>query len=146
MKQGAQPQRKCVDPVFKSHRSDLRKPQHAGNGCRDTFPIGRFFLEVSASESRERVELRPPIVLGRLPFGMNPALLLKLVQSRVKGSVAHLKYVAGHLLQSLAESPSMQRLKSENLENQQIQGALNLLVLKILALEPLHGWALSQRL
>ena len=27
-----------------------------------------------------------------------------------------------------------------------IQGTLDLLVLKILALEPLHGWALSQRL
>jgi PadR family transcriptional regulator, regulatory protein PadR len=27
-----------------------------------------------------------------------------------------------------------------------VQGTLDLLVLKILALEPLHGWALSQRL
>ena len=27
-----------------------------------------------------------------------------------------------------------------------LQGTLNLLVLKILALEPLHGWAISQRL
>jgi PadR family transcriptional regulator PadR len=27
-----------------------------------------------------------------------------------------------------------------------VQGTLNLLVLKILALEPLHGWAISQRL
>ena len=27
-----------------------------------------------------------------------------------------------------------------------VQGILDLLVLKILALEPLHGWALSQRL
>ena len=27
-----------------------------------------------------------------------------------------------------------------------VQGTLNLLILKILALEPLHGWAISQRL
>jgi PadR family transcriptional regulator len=27
-----------------------------------------------------------------------------------------------------------------------VQGALDLLILKILALEPLHGWAISQRL
>jgi transcriptional regulator len=27
-----------------------------------------------------------------------------------------------------------------------IQGTLNLLILKILALEPMHGWAISQRL
>jgi DNA-binding PadR family transcriptional regulator len=27
-----------------------------------------------------------------------------------------------------------------------VQGTLDLLVLKILALEPLHGWAISQRL
>ena len=27
-----------------------------------------------------------------------------------------------------------------------VQGTLDLLVLKILALQPLHGWALSQRL
>jgi PadR family transcriptional regulator, regulatory protein PadR len=27
-----------------------------------------------------------------------------------------------------------------------VQGTLNLLILKILALEPLHGWAVSQRL
>lgn len=27
-----------------------------------------------------------------------------------------------------------------------VQGTLNLLLLKILALEPLHGWAISQRL
>ena len=27
-----------------------------------------------------------------------------------------------------------------------IQGTLNLLILKILALEPMHGWAVSQRL
>lgn len=27
-----------------------------------------------------------------------------------------------------------------------VQGTLNLLILKILALQPLHGWALSQRL
>jgi PadR family transcriptional regulator len=27
-----------------------------------------------------------------------------------------------------------------------VQGTLDLLVLKILALEPMHGWAISQRL
>jgi transcriptional regulator len=27
-----------------------------------------------------------------------------------------------------------------------VQGTLNLLILKILALEPMHGWAISQRL
>jgi PadR family transcriptional regulator, regulatory protein PadR len=27
-----------------------------------------------------------------------------------------------------------------------VQGTLDLLILKILALQPLHGWALSQRL
>jgi DNA-binding PadR family transcriptional regulator len=27
-----------------------------------------------------------------------------------------------------------------------VQGTLDLLILKILALEPLHGWAVSQRL
>jgi transcriptional regulator len=30
--------------------------------------------------------------------------------------------------------------------NDLVQGTLNLLILKILALEPLHGWAVSQRL
>ena len=51
--------------------------------------------------------------------------MFELVQSGVERSIAYLQYVAGNLLQSLADGPAVKRLKGKNLKDQQIKGALN---------------------
>ena len=51
--------------------------------------------------------------------------MFQLVQGRIKRSVAHLQHVIRNLFQSLAKSPAVERLEGKNLQNQQIQSALD---------------------
>src|SRR5262249_1008652 len=65
------------------------------------------------------------IVFTGTPMGCDPALLLEPVQRGIERPIADLQNVARHLLQALANRPTMQRLERENLQNQEIQCSLN---------------------
>src|SRR5437870_9675897 len=90
--------RSHMKPPFRSaRRSRLFKLNDPRNGARKPAPVICFFFELSPPEPRERIIFCAPTILGRSPFGCDPALLLQLVQRRVQRSVAHLQNVAGHL-------------------------------------------------
>lgn len=59
------------------------------------------------------------------PLGLDPTFLLKLVQRRIKGPFTYLQHVTGHLSQPSIDSPPMQRLKRQDLQQQQIERSLN---------------------
>jgi type I restriction enzyme S subunit len=73
-----------------------------------------------AAEPSQRVELGTAVVLTGLPLGGNPSLLFQLVQGGIERSVAHLKDVAGNLLQALADCPAIERLQCQDLQQQQV--------------------------
>src|SRR5580658_2631959 len=98
---------------------------HPRDCSREPTPILRFRLKVSSAEARERIEFRATIVRRRLPLGGDPALLLQLVQGGIKRAVADLQNIAGNLLEPKADSEAVERLQREDLQKQQVQGALN---------------------
>src|SRR3979411_2796859 len=56
-----------------------------------------------SAKARQRIKLRPPVVLAGIPFRGDPALLLQFVQRRIQRSIADLENVSGNLFQSLAD-------------------------------------------
>src|SRR5258708_9261610 len=118
--------RSHIQPPFRAaRRSRLFQLNDPRNGARKPAPVVGFFFELSPPEPCKRIVFRPPAILGRFPFGCNPALLLQLVQSRVERSVAHLQHVAGYLLQPLTDGEAVQRLKGQDFQQQHVQRALH---------------------
>src|SRR5262249_33057469 len=66
--------------------SGLRELDDVRDGGGEPPPVRRLGLELPPPEARDRVELRAPVVLGLLPLGPDPALLLELVERRVERS------------------------------------------------------------
>src|ERR1044072_6954486 len=88
-------------------------------------PFFRLYLHLLYSQASQRVKFGAAIIFRRLPFCLDPALLLQFMQSGIKGSVAYLELVIGNLSQAAAYGPAVQWLEGENLQNQEIQGALD---------------------
>src|SRR5205814_414739 len=97
----------------------------ARDGGRQELPVRRLGFELLPARTGERVELRPPVVLRLLPLRGDPAFLLELVERGVEGAFADLKHLARDGLQATTDRPAVERLERENLENQQVEGALN---------------------
>src|SRR5262249_9811461 len=88
-------------------------------------PLRHLALERAPAEPRQRVIFRAPSELAGLPLGFDPALLFQLVQRGVERAVADLEDIARHLQEPLADRPSMQRLEREDLQQQEVERALN---------------------
>src|SRR5262245_10756934 len=73
----------------------------------------------------ELIELGPPVVLRRFPLGGDPALVLELVERRIERPFAHLENFPRNLAEPDADSPAVQRLERENLQDQEVECALN---------------------
>jgi hypothetical protein len=58
--------------------------------------------ELFATERRQRVVARAPVVLGGAPLGVDPAVQQQPLQRRVQRALADLQHVVGDLLQALA--------------------------------------------
>src|SRR6185436_18027793 len=101
------------------------EPHDRGDRRGQAVPVGRLALEVPPARPRQRVVFRPSVVLADLPLGGDPAFLFELVQRRVERAVAHLQHVAGDLLEALADRPGVERLEREDLEDQEVEGALD---------------------
>src|SRR6185503_12940920 len=82
-------------------------------------------LELLSTGTRERIELRAPVVLGLLPLCGDPAFLLELVQGGVERAFADLKHLLRDDLQPAADRPPVERLDREELQDQEIECALD---------------------
>src|SRR5262245_48650764 len=78
----------------------LIEPHDSGDCRREPIPVCGFLLEMPATRAGQRVELGPPIVLGRFPFRGNPALVLELVERRIERALADLEDLSGDLAES----------------------------------------------
>src|SRR3954468_3330281 len=105
--------------------SGLLEADHLGNRAGQAIPAGGLVLELPASSAGERIELGAPVVLGRLPLVLDRALVLQLVQRGIERSIGDLKTVARGLPQPQPDGPAVQRLERQNLEQQQVQRALD---------------------
>src|SRR2546427_6557752 len=123
--QRPQPKRDRVPPRREAHFSCLLELHDARDGARKPAPVSGFLRKLPAAEPRQRIELGAAIILASFPFGGDPARLLELVQCGIKRSVADLQYFTRHLLQSLADCPAIQRLQRQDLQDQEIQSALD---------------------
>src|SRR5690606_31860740 len=95
------------------------------DGLRQPIPVRTLAGEPLSASARQRVELGPPVVLRGAPFGRNPAVVLELVQRGIERSVAYLQHLVGDLPQALANCPAMERFEGEDLQQQQVEGALD---------------------
>src|SRR6185436_7770643 len=75
----------------------LRRLHHQGDRRGQALPLGGLLLQGAASGPGERVVLGPPIVLALTPLGLDPAVLLELVQGRIERALAHPQLVLRHL-------------------------------------------------
>src|SRR5689334_25396302 len=87
---------------------------------------------------RQRIELGAPVVLARLPLAGDPSLLLELVERGIERPVAHLEHVGGQVLEALADRPSVRGLERDDLEDEEIECALDEV------LRPAHARLLSR--
>ena len=85
---------------------------------------GRLGVELPAPLRRQRVVLRPPVVLGCSPRGRDPAAPLQAVQRRLQRPLADLQHLARHLPNPLGDAPTVPRSQRQRLQEQQIEGAL----------------------
>jgi pimeloyl-ACP methyl ester carboxylesterase len=78
-----------------------------------------------------RADSGPTLRLIRVPTLVlrgdedDPPRHLELVQRGVQRTVADLQDLAGDLLQALADGPAVERLEGENLQDQEVEGALH---------------------
>src|SRR5262245_63982515 len=102
----------------------LLQANDAADGRGQPPPLFGLLFELPTARSGERIKLGAATEFARLPLGPDPALLLELVQRRVQRSIAHPQLVAGDLAQSLTDRPAVERFERQNLEEQQVEGAL----------------------
>src|SRR6185503_14960913 len=98
---------------------------HERNGGRQPLPALEFLGEVFLSGTRQRVVLRAPVGLGGVPLGLDVALCLELVQGRIERALLDEQHVAGKLTDALGDRPAVLRLEGDDLEDQQIERALD---------------------
>src|SRR5262249_32921331 len=103
----------------------LRERDDLGDRGRQPLPVRRLGLELLPAQPREGVELRFPVVLGRLPLRLDPAFLLELVERRIERALADLEHVAGHGPQPQADRPAVQRLERQDLQQEKIESSLD---------------------
>src|SRR5205814_9076124 len=87
-------------------------------------PIGGFGAKMSAAGPCDRIEFGRAAGVALLPYAANPTFVFELMQGRIERAVADLESFVGHLTQALGDGPAGSRLEVEDLENQQIEGAL----------------------
>src|SRR5579872_916739 len=90
--------------------SSLFELYYAGDCGGNAVPVGRLFFELPPPQARQRIEFRATVVFARLPLRPDPTALFQLVQRRVERTVADAQHIAGNLLQTLADGPSIQGL------------------------------------
>jgi hypothetical protein len=95
-------------------------------------PLVLLLPEPRPTESREAVELRPPVVLGRAPLRADPPAVLETVERRVQRTLVDLEDVRRALLDAHGDAPTVHGLVDlEDLEDEQVQRALEQIPIRV---------------
>src|ERR671919_2030070 len=96
---------------------------HAADGVGHALPFPRFDSELTAARRGEVVILGAAAQLRDLPLGLDPALVLETMESRIKGALIDLQDVLGNLLDALGDGPAVQGILLQRAQDQQIERA-----------------------
>ena len=108
-----------------SGSSGRRAPQEARHHAGDALPVLRRRRQLPAAGPRDRVELRPSVVLGAAPRRRNPAAMLEAQERGVDGSLVQLQRVVADLLDAARDAVAVQGAHAlERLQDHQIERAL----------------------
>src|SRR4029450_10350741 len=126
-KQSADAQRHGIAPSLQSHgrKSGFLEFADTADGRRRSIPVRGFLLEPPTPWRRERIELRAAIVHSGPPRGLDPARLFQLVKGGIQRAIAALELLFRNLPQALADRPAVHRLEREDLQDQEIESALD---------------------
>src|SRR5256886_15222334 len=78
--------------AFSPHEASKTRPISRG----EPLPVGLFSLQIFAPRRSQRIELRPAIVVGLTPLGLDPSALLQAMERRIDRSLVHLEYLSRH--------------------------------------------------
>src|SRR5262249_15490562 len=78
-------------PAREAHISSSSGCADSGNGAHHLIPAGLLRGELPLDCRCQAVILRLLVVLGQLPLGANPSLLLETIQRGIQGTCLHLK-------------------------------------------------------
>src|SRR5579871_3046456 len=104
------PRASCAAPPVNAATSSAdrrRRPsrllwlEHQSNGGRQPLPLCRLGLQLLTPQRRQRVILRPPVILRSPPFRFDPPAIFKTVQRRIQRALADLQRLARALLNPL---------------------------------------------
>ena len=89
----------------------------------DDNPIELLTLrgELLASGRGQRVETRAPVVLGRFPLGLDPALQQQSLKRGTERAFADVKYFVGHGLQIPGDPVAVHRTCDERREDEEVE-------------------------
>src|SRR5436305_487543 len=90
----------------------------------ESLPRRAFGVELPAAGGGELVEARAAVVLRCGPRRSDPAARLESAEGRVERSIIDVENAARDCLDRLRELPAIRRASAEELENDQIEGAL----------------------
>src|SRR6185503_4449173 len=94
------------------------------DGRRDTAPLCCFLSELLETLFGQPVVLRAPIVLGRLPDRGEPSGFFQPVECRKQRSRLDMEGAARDVEDSAGHTKSVQLLRGERFQNEQIESAL----------------------
>ena len=98
--------------------------ERAGNGERDLVPLRGFLAELFAARAGERVVLRAPVVLRRLPGGSQPSGFFQTVQCRKQGTGLDDERPVRELFDAARDAKAVELSGRERLQDEQVEGAL----------------------
>src|ERR1700737_774653 len=80
------------------------------DGGRQAIPLRGLVPQSLPAVLGESVVLRAAVVFPRCPFGLDPALLLQLVERGIERTLADAQLVVRHLANTLGNGPAVYRL------------------------------------
>src|SRR2546430_17527272 len=98
--------------AFSPHEASKTRPISRG----EPLPVGLFSLQIFAPRRRQRIKLRPAIVVRLAPLGLDPSALLEAMEGGIQRSLIHLEHFLRHLVDALGDAPPVHGFKRKGLE------------------------------
>ena len=86
--------------------------------------FSRLFGELPASGARQAVVLGLAVVLRRVPFRIDPSLLLEAMECRIERPLIDAQDVLRDLLDAQRDSPAVHRLERQGLQDEHVERSL----------------------
>src|SRR6185436_16697367 len=94
------------------------------DGAHELGPFRCFLVQAFAAGRREPVDLRPAVVLRRLPLRVDPALQLETLQRRVQRTELDAEPIARAVANRADDGVAVQRTEQERPQNQEVEHAV----------------------